>query len=108
MPDLAYIVHHDPAVAIIFAPSSVAARRLGAAELRIDFGAVESCWRAKYLDRFATDRAGLAHELIEQHGWEYGCNAQFCVEPVNNRTEGREYGRHLAPYCSAKCCATDR
>ena len=73
----AYIVHDDDEnTVVVFAISSVVARREGANEMDTSFEAVDSCRRAPQFDSFAEQGFVPAEELIAA-GWWFGCQGCF-------------------------------
>ena len=56
---------------LVFAATGVAARRLGANELNIDFGEVDSCTRAYWADQYAPGPVPI--QALVEHGWWYEC-----------------------------------
>lgn len=101
-PKLAYYVQcGQDAAAIVFATSYVAARRLGADELDIEFGEVTSCYRKPELDQYASKGEVEPEILIEQHGFGFECHE--CYGNVDTYNETRCYNEFGEPFCCPEC-----
>lgn len=75
---LAYVVrdNDEGGTVVVFAKSAVAARRIGARELDIDFESVESCRRAPEFDGYAS--AGtVPNNVLLDHGWWFECSGCY-------------------------------
>lgn len=102
-PKLAYTVRCDDGHAVVFATSGAAARRLGAAELGLDFEEVESCCRSTDYDQYAETGLPEPRVLIAQHYWWFDCGSSQCSERVSEDSEERVFDATGTPYCSPEC-----
>ena len=100
-PKLAYIVRQQEASAVVFATSPAAARRIGANEIDSTFEEVDSCCRAKDLDKYAYADFGTDRVMIEEHSWKFECNE--CFDLVHQGTENRCYDGGGSVFCSPAC-----
>lgn len=73
---------------VVFAATAVAARRLGAQELDIDFEGVESCRRAKEFDGYAS-AGSVPNDVLLDMGWWFTCYG--CERRIDNSLEGEHY-----------------
>lgn len=80
----AYMVREpdEGSCCIVFATSSVVARREGANELNIDFAEVDSCTRARWADSYAPGPVPIK-AMIEVGNWRYGCQCG-CGRSIDN------------------------
>jgi hypothetical protein len=92
---------------VIFAKSYVAARRLGAQSLGIEFSEVDSCKRSKEYDEYIPLGYVPVFDLVERFGWFFQC--AHCGHHVYNHTEGRSWSTdHKDVYCSSECRIGDK
>jgi hypothetical protein len=70
---------------IVFANTAVAARRIGANELNIEFECVDSCRRKPEFDKYAAN-AFVPKEVLLDHGWTFECFG--CGRDVDSDLEG--------------------
>jgi hypothetical protein len=70
---------------VVFAKTSVEARRLGANELDIDFESVESCRRAPEFDAYA-DRGRVPNDVLLDMGWWFTCSG--CERRIDSDLKG--------------------
>ena len=82
---------------IAFATSNVAARRLGANELGLEFEEITNCTRCADLDKYAAQGYVDTEVLIEEHSWVFECPG--CFSLVSNLTEGRSYDKFGEVHC---------
>lgn len=101
----AYIVSDgEERTEIVYATSGVAARRMGAREMHLEFSEVDSCYRSKELDQFVATGGPSEKYMIEQMGW--WCECGTCNEQVTSQwTEGLCYNKFEEPFCSPECLA---
>ncbi|MNV69920.1 hypothetical protein D3C71_1628540 [compost metagenome] len=96
---------------MVFATSSIAARRIGANELNTEFEYIESCRRMPWADQYADSGKVPPLELIAD-GWRFECG--HCYELVGEDSEhydeeSDEYIPHepvaegQCIYCSPAC-----
>lgn len=102
-PMLAFTVKAEEFGCVVFAKSHMAARRLGANDMSIEFESVESCQRSPEFDHYAPGPM-TAKALIEA-GWRQECNHCQATCPGYN-----DAGKPLAlvfegcdVYCSKSC-----
>ena len=69
----AYQVDYDEGSVVVFEHTSVAARRIGANKLNIEFEEVEMCRRAPHFDEYHWTEKVPPEELIE-NGWWFECS----------------------------------
>lgn len=83
----AYAVREDAEgqTVVVFATSGVAARRLGAEQLDLQFEEVDSCVRSPEFDAYAVSGKVPPLVLIK-HGWQYECD--HCGSILGFDTEG--------------------
>lgn len=75
---------------IVFATSSVVARREGANELNIDFTEVDGCNRARWADSYAPGPVPIK-AMIEVGNWWYECQCG-CGRRIDNEDGGGDDG----------------
>lgn len=97
----AYSVQGDEYGCVIFASSNIAARRVGASELGIEFNQVTSCCRMPEADRFAEQRAVPVKVLVEEFGWWQEC--AYCASMISaEESPDRAWeGDHI--FCDTNC-----
>lgn len=89
---------------IVYATSGVAARRIGAREMHLEFSEVDSCYRMKSLDQFVAAGGPSEKYMIEEMGW--ACECTKCYAEVQAPyAEARCYDQYELAYCSPECLA---
>ena len=98
---------------IVFAVSNAPARRLGAAELDLDWDSVESCRRAPHFDEYAPGPVPI--DAMIEAGWNFTCDRWECQAPIDRahiNDEGEEIDtagtyvvRRRQVFCTQECLA---
>lgn len=104
----AYSVQGYEAGAIVFATSSIEARRLGANQIDQPFEDIESCRRAPYADEYVAQGKVPALVLIANGWWfECGhCGARVCDDSTHDdddETPHQPVEENNWVFCSPKC-----
>lgn len=98
-PIVAFSVQADDSGVIIFERTNIAARRIGANELGVEFSEIESCRRAQWADKYL-DKGPIPVSAYLAEGWHWSCNG--CGKYCRERDKGIIV-EDVAVYCSRAC-----